>query len=58
MATMINGQLLLEEEFDEDYQPTEKGEMFEKKNVQCRIKLQNDQKRCFSDLKLRLIFHE
>lgn len=26
MATMINGQLILEEEYDENYQPTEQGE--------------------------------
>lgn len=25
MATMINGQLILEEEYDENYQPTEQG---------------------------------
>ena len=29
---MINGQLILEEEYDENYQPTEQGEIFEKKN--------------------------
>lgn len=31
MATMINGQLILEEEYDENYQPTEQGKIFEKK---------------------------
>lgn len=25
MSTMINGQLILEEEYDENYQPTEQG---------------------------------
>ena len=25
MTTMINGQLILEEEYDENYQPTEEG---------------------------------
>lgn len=59
MATMINGQLILEEEYDENYQPTEQGEIFEKKKiVQRRIKLHNEQKRCFSDLRLILVFHE
>ena len=58
MATMRNRQLILEEEYDENYQPTETGEIFEKKKVQCRIKLQNEQKRCFSDLRLLLIFPE
>lgn len=33
MATMINGQLILEEEYDESYQPTEQGEIFEKKKL-------------------------
>lgn len=37
MATMINGQLILEEEYDESYQPTEKGEIFEK-NI-CNVGL-------------------
>jgi len=27
MATMINGQLILEEEYDENYQPTERGKL-------------------------------
>ena len=27
MSTMINGQLILEEEYDENYQPTEQGEL-------------------------------
>lgn len=48
MATMINGQLILEEEYDENYQPTEQGKIFEKKNVQRRIKLHNEQKRCIN----------
>ena len=29
MATMINGQLILEEEYDENYQPTEQGELID-----------------------------
>lgn len=58
MATMINGQLILEEEYDENYQPTEQGEIFEKKIVQRRIKLHSEQKRCFSDLRLILVFRE
>ena len=58
MATMINGQLILEEEYDENYQPTEQGEIFEKEIVQRRIKLHNERKRCFSDIRLILIFHE
>lgn len=29
MSTMINGQLILEEEYDENYQPTEQGELKE-----------------------------
>ena len=29
MTTMINGQLILEEEYDENYQPTEQGLDFE-----------------------------
>lgn len=33
MATMINGQLILEEEYDENYQPTEQGKIFEKKKL-------------------------
>ena len=28
MANIINGQLILEEEYDENYQPTEQGIMF------------------------------
>ena len=41
MATMINGQLILEEEYDENYQPTETGEIFEKKmfNVGLNYKM-------------------
>lgn len=27
MSTMINGQLILEEEYDENYQPTEQGKL-------------------------------
>ena len=39
MATMINGQVILEE--DENYQPTETGEIFEKKmfNVGLNYKM-------------------
>lgn len=33
MATMINGQLILEEEYDENYQPTEQGKIFEKNKL-------------------------
>lgn len=29
MSTMINGQLILEEEYDENYQPTEQGKLKE-----------------------------
>ena len=59
MATMINGQLILEEEYDENYQPTEQGEIFEKKNCSIRrIKLHNEQIGSFSDLRLIPVFHE
>ena len=33
MATMINGQLILDKEYDENYQPTQKGEIFEKEEL-------------------------
>ena len=38
MATMINGQLILEEEYDENYQPTEHGKL-KKYNVGSNLHL-------------------
>ena len=46
MATMINGQLILEEEYDENYQPSERGELLKMMNfnVGLFISLLNEQK--------------
>ena len=58
MATMINGQLILEEEYDENYQPTEQGEIFEKKMFNVGLNYTMNKSGSFSDLRLILVFHQ